>query len=117
MSSLAQITSSRIARRGRSPSFLQIDFEKLVRHDYADGVRKAALAHKCKSETTAAYRPGKKLATRRALMKEWVQFLGRSNVIPFRQGSLAEEIDRARATCASRTGRSYISTTCIRHVS
>jgi integrase len=37
--------------------------------DYPDGVREAALAHKYKSETTAAYQRGQKLEKRRALMK------------------------------------------------
>ena len=35
--------------------------------DYPDGVREAALAHKYKSETTAAYQRGQKLEKRRAL--------------------------------------------------
>jgi integrase len=51
--------------------------------DYPDGVREAALAHKYKSETTAAYQRGQKLEKRRALMKDWAQFLARSNVIRF----------------------------------
>jgi integrase len=34
--------------------------------DYPDGVREAALAHKYKSETTAAYQRGQKLEKRRA---------------------------------------------------
>jgi integrase len=55
--------------------------------DYPDGVREAALAHKYKSETTAAYQRGQKLEKRRTLMKDWAQFLGCSNVIRFRQGS------------------------------
>jgi integrase len=38
--------------------------------DYPDGVRKAALAHKYKSETTAAYQRGQKLEKRRALVKD-----------------------------------------------
>ena len=38
--------------------------------DYPDGVREAALAHKYKSETTAAYQRGQKLEKRRALMKD-----------------------------------------------
>ena len=49
------------------------------------GVREAALAHKYKSETTAAYQRGQKLEKRRALMKDWAQFLAGSNVIPFRE--------------------------------
>jgi integrase len=49
--------------------------------DYPDGVREAALAHKYKSETTAAYQRGQKLEKRRALMKDWAQFLAGSNVI------------------------------------
>jgi integrase len=44
--------------------------------DYPDGVREAALAHKYKSETTAAYQRGQKLEKRRALMKDWAAFLG-----------------------------------------
>lgn len=50
--------------------------------DYPDGVREAALAHKYKSETTAAYQRGQKLEKRRALMKDWAAFLARANVIP-----------------------------------
>jgi integrase len=42
--------------------------------DYPDGVREAALAHKYKSETTAAYQRGQKLEKRRALMKDWADF-------------------------------------------
>jgi integrase len=52
--------------------------------DYPDGVREAALAHKYKSETTAAYQRGQKLEKRRALMKDWANFLDGSNVIPLR---------------------------------
>lgn len=52
--------------------------------DYPDGVREAALAHKYKSETTAAYQRGQKLEKRRALMKDWAQFLTGSNVILLR---------------------------------
>jgi integrase len=44
--------------------------------DYADGVREAALAHKYKSETTAAYQRGQKLEKRRALMMDWAAMLG-----------------------------------------
>lgn len=43
--------------------------------DYPDGVREAALAHKYKSETTAAYQRGQKLEKRRALMKDWADFV------------------------------------------
>jgi integrase len=49
--------------------------------DYPDGVREAALAHKYKSETTAAYQRGQKLEKRRVLMKDWAQFLVGSNVV------------------------------------
>lgn len=48
--------------------------------DYPDGVREAALAHKYKSETTAAYQRGQKLEKRRALMKDWAVFLAGSNM-------------------------------------
>ena len=51
--------------------------------DYPDGVREAALAHKYKSETTAAYQRGQKLEKRRLLMKDWAQFLAGSNLIRF----------------------------------
>jgi integrase len=53
--------------------------------DYPDGVREAALAHKYKSETTAAYQRGQKLEKRRALMRDWAQFLAGSNVTRFRE--------------------------------
>jgi len=43
--------------------------------DHPDGVREAALAHKYKSETTAAYQRGQKLEKRRALMKDWANFI------------------------------------------
>ena len=49
--------------------------------DYPDGVRERALAHKYKSETTAAYQRGRKLEKRRVLMKDWAQFVEGSNVI------------------------------------
>src|SRR5437899_709606 len=48
--------------------------------DYPDGVREAALAHKYKSETTAAYQRGQKLEKRRALMKDWAVFLSGTKV-------------------------------------
>ena len=53
--------------------------------DYPDGVREAALAHKYKSEATAAYQRGQKLEKRRVLMKDWAQFLTGSNVICLRE--------------------------------
>jgi integrase len=53
--------------------------------NYPDGVREAALAHKYKSETTAAYQRGQKLEKRRALMKDWADFLATTNVVPFRE--------------------------------
>jgi integrase len=43
--------------------------------DYPDGVREAALAHKYKNETTAAYQRGEKLEKRRALMNDWASYL------------------------------------------
>jgi integrase len=49
--------------------------------DYPDGVREAAMAHKYKSETTAAYQRGRKLEKRRVLMKDGAQFLLGSNVV------------------------------------
>jgi integrase len=51
--------------------------------DYPDGVREAALAHKYKSETTAAYQRGQKLEKRRVLMMDWAQFVEGSSVIRF----------------------------------
>lgn len=53
--------------------------------DYPDGVREAALAHKYKSETTAAYQRGQKLEKRRALMRDWAQFLAGSNIVRLRE--------------------------------
>jgi integrase len=53
--------------------------------EYPDGVREAALAHKYKSETTAAYQRGQKLEKRRALMKDWAQFLAGVSVIGIRE--------------------------------
>jgi integrase len=52
--------------------------------DYPDSVREAALAHKYKSETTAAYQRGQKLEKRRALMNDWALFNNRqpATVIP-----------------------------------
>jgi integrase len=44
--------------------------------DYPDGVREAALAHKYKNETMAAYQRGEKLEKRRALMNDWAEHVG-----------------------------------------
>jgi integrase len=44
--------------------------------DYPDGVREAALAHKYKNETTAAYQRGATLEKRRTLMNDWANFIG-----------------------------------------
>jgi integrase len=52
--------------------------------DYPDGVREAALAHKYKFETAAAYQRGQKLEKRRALMNDWANFVSASNLIPLR---------------------------------
>jgi integrase len=56
--------------------------------DHPDGVREAALAHKYKSETTAAYQRGTKLEKRRALMRDWADFVAgpatTAAVIPIR---------------------------------
>jgi integrase len=52
--------------------------------DFPDGVREAALAHKYKSETTAAYQRGQKLEKRRVLMTDWANFLAVPNVIALR---------------------------------
>lgn len=49
--------------------------------DYPDGVREAALAHKYKSETTAAHQRGQKLEKRRALMRDWAAFLTGSKLV------------------------------------
>lgn len=46
--------------------------------DYPDGVREAALAHKYKNETVAAYQRGAKLEKRRALMSDWATFATQS---------------------------------------
>jgi len=47
--------------------------------DHPDGVREAALAHKYKSETTAAYQRGQKLEKRRILMTDWADFVVSKN--------------------------------------
>jgi integrase len=52
--------------------------------DYPDGVREAALAHKYKTETTAAYQRGQKLEKRRALMNDWADFVTEATVVPLR---------------------------------
>jgi integrase len=57
--------------------------------DYPDGVREAALAHKYKSETTAAYQRGQKLEKRRALMADWANFITGTNVVQFNGTSQA----------------------------
>ncbi|WP_257164786.1 site-specific integrase [Bradyrhizobium sp. SRS-191] len=58
--------------------------------DYPDGVREAALAHKYKSETTAAYQRGQKLEKRRALMRDWANFLlpATLKIVPIRIAGL-----------------------------
>ena len=56
--------------------------------DYPDGVREAALAHKYKSETTAAYQRGQKLQKRRALMKDWGDFVLGAQIIPIGRSTL-----------------------------
>jgi integrase len=43
---------------------------------------KAALAHKYKNETIAAYQHGEKLEKRRALMADWAAFVLNSNIVP-----------------------------------
>jgi len=43
--------------------------------DYPDGVRESALAHKYKSETVASYQRGTKFEKRRALMRDWADYL------------------------------------------
>jgi hypothetical protein len=48
-------------------------------------VREAALAHKYKSETMAAYQRGQKPEKGRALMRDWAQFLAGPKVICFRE--------------------------------
>ncbi len=53
--------------------------------DYPDGVREAALAHKYKNETVAAYQRGAKLEKRRALMIDWANFCAAAdNVVALR---------------------------------
>jgi integrase len=52
--------------------------------EHPDGVREAALAHKYKSETTAAYQRGQKLEKRRRLMDDWADFITGANVVRLR---------------------------------
>ncbi|MEA3058274.1 MAG: hypothetical protein QOF34_1089 [Sphingomonadales bacterium] len=54
--------------------------------EYPDGVREAAIAHKYKTETTAAYQRGQKLQKRRALMNDWAAFVTGLNVISIDAG-------------------------------
>ncbi|MGY2806374.1 tyrosine-type recombinase/integrase [Bradyrhizobium sp. USDA 4506] len=56
--------------------------------DYPDGVREAALAHKYKSETTAAYQRGQKLEKRRALMRDWANLITGRTIVPLRAANL-----------------------------
>ena len=53
--------------------------------DYPDGVREAALAHKYKNETVAAYQRGAKLEKRRKLMEDWAEFC-----VPRRSGEFTD---------------------------
>jgi len=56
--------------------------------DYPDGVREAALAHKYKNETMAAYQRGEKLEKRRALMKDWADHIsGKGNEVGAHQAA------------------------------
>jgi integrase len=52
--------------------------------DYPDGVREAALAHQYKDAVMAAYQRGTKLEKRRALMRDWADFVTGANVVPMR---------------------------------
>jgi integrase len=52
--------------------------------DYPDDVREAALAHKYKNETVAAYQRGAKLEKRRALMNDWAAYALATSVVPMR---------------------------------
>lgn len=52
--------------------------------DYPDGVREAALAHKYKNETMAAYQRGEKLEKRRSLMADWAAYVTGSNILRLR---------------------------------
>jgi integrase len=49
--------------------------------DYPDGVREAALAHKYKNETMAAYQRGEKLEKRRSLMNDWMKYVCGERVV------------------------------------
>jgi hypothetical protein len=71
--------------------------------DYPDGVREAALAHKYRSETTAAYQRGQKLEKRRALMKDCAQFLRRikSDLV------FAKSVERTGDEGCLRSGRDF----------
>lgn len=55
--------------------------------DYPDGVREAALAHKYKDETTAAYQRGQKLEKRRALMNDWATYIAPSKALPVKEAA------------------------------
>jgi integrase len=49
--------------------------------DYPDGVREAALAHRYKNETVAAYQRGAKLEKRRALISDWANFFAAADKV------------------------------------
>ncbi|MDB5616590.1 integrase arm-type DNA-binding domain-containing protein [Tardiphaga sp.] len=57
--------------------------------DYPDGVREAALAHKYKNDTVAAYQRGAKLEKRRALMADWARFISSPSISASMPASMA----------------------------
>jgi integrase len=59
--------------------------------EYPDGVREAALAHKYKDETTAAYQRGQKLEKRRALMNDWAAFATAAKVVQMRSATVKRD--------------------------
>jgi integrase len=76
--------------------------------DYPDGVREAALAHKYKSETTAAYQRGQKLEKRRALMRDWAGYISGSTVVQLALGG--QKVDACGGySLAGQASRSSIS--------
>jgi integrase len=62
--------------------------------EYPDGVREAALAHKYKDETTAAYQRGQKLEKRRALMNDWAAFATTAKVVEMRSATVTRDASR-----------------------
>ena len=65
--------------------------------NYPDGVREAALAHKHKNETLAAYQRGAKLEKLRKLMDDWAEFCAPRHSREFTDAALSKMNDTRAA--------------------